>query len=85
MDDVAHLSTIESLSNNITNLSLRVVEDVKNEEYDISDNVLCSSSFTSECRCFFYTRLLGRQVEYDRLNIAVNPMLPFEKYFFLNA
>ena len=24
----------------------------------------------------FYTRLLGRQVEYERLNIAVNPMLP---------
>ena len=33
---------------------------------------------SSECRCSFYTRLqrLGRQVEYDRLNIAVNPKLP---------
>ena len=78
MDDVPHLSTTELLSNNITNLNPRV-EDERNVEYNVSDNRLYSLSFfSSECRCSFYTRLqrLGRQVEYDHLNIAVDPMLP---------
>ena len=43
MDDVTHLSTNESLSKNITNLDLRVVQDERNVEYNVSDNRLDSS------------------------------------------
>ena len=43
MDDVTHLSTTESLSKNITNLDLRVVQDERNVEYNVSDNRLDSS------------------------------------------
>ena len=38
--------------------------------------MLCSSNHLLNVDVPFYTRLLGREVEYEHLNIAVNPMLP---------
>ena len=65
MDDVTHLSTIESLSKNVTTLDLRV-EDERNVEDNTSDNMLCSSNHLLNVDVYFILGFLG-----GRLNMNV--------------